>query len=152
MPRALAPRGARIVGGSPRVKETVLSLLRHSLTHIDVTIRAFVPAYPIASIKAKAPRQPLAFSLGELIRDVLDMIWTAEAPMSVAELAAGLMRLKAIPHCRGAQAFVESQVEKSLQRKEGALSSGLRGSRSRRRSSPVHHRHINSRTGMGKIS
>ena len=100
--------------------EAALSQLRQSLAHIDATIRVFDPGYPLASIKAKAPRPPLAFNRGELIRDVLDMLRTAAAPMSVAELSAGLMQRKAMPRDRGAQEFVESRVDKALRRKEGA--------------------------------
>jgi hypothetical protein len=62
-----------------------------------------------------------AFDLGELIRDVFDILRTASEPMSVADLAAGLMRRKATPNDRGAREFVESRVDKALRRKEGDL-------------------------------
>jgi hypothetical protein len=109
------------LAGEIETAEKVLADSRQQLAHIDAAIRIFDPAYPLASIKSKAKRSPLAFNRGELIRDVLDMLRTTPAPMTVAELAAAYMQRKAMPAERGTRELVEGRVDKALRRKEGEV-------------------------------
>ena len=114
---ALARKRAELAGeieaGEARLRE-----LRAVLAHVDATIRLFAPEYPIAAIAAKKPRpeRPVLFGKGELGRTVLDILRTAEEPLTVAQIAAEVMLRLGLAEDRGVREFLESRVDKVLRR------------------------------------
>ncbi|HEX2525938.1 MAG TPA: hypothetical protein VHL31_06490 [Geminicoccus sp.] len=106
------------LAGEIEAGEARLRVLRASLAHVDATIRLFSPTYPIAAISPKKPRpkQPLVFGRGDLARSILDILRTAQEPMTVAQIAAATMRQLGLPDDLGAREFLESRVDKAVRR------------------------------------
>ena len=111
--RKRAELAGEIDAGEVRLRE-----LRAGLAHVDATIRLFAPEYPIAGIAARKPRpeRPVLFGKGELGRTVLDILRTAEEPLTVVQIAAEVMTRLGLAEDRGAREFLESRVDKALRR------------------------------------
>ena len=114
---ALARKRAEL-SGEIEAGEVRLCELRAGLAHVDATIRLFAPEYPIAAIAAKRPRhkRPVLFGKGELGRTVLDILRTAEGPLTVAQIEAEVMTRLGLAEDRGVREFLESRVDRGLRR------------------------------------
>ena len=106
------------LAGEIEASETRLRALRASLAHIDATIRLFDGDYPIADIAPKKPRsaQPLVFERGDLARSILGILRTAQEPLTVAQIAAGVRQQLGLPDDMSAREFLESRVDKAIRR------------------------------------
>ena len=106
------------LAGEIEASETRLRALRASLAHIDATIRLFDGDYPIADIAPKKPRpaQPLVFERGDLARSILGILRTAQEPLTVTQIAAGVRQQLGLPDDMSAREFLESRVDKATRR------------------------------------
>jgi hypothetical protein len=94
---ALRNKRAELAG---MLRQLEQQLVRHraDLAHVDATMRLFDPDIRPKDIRPKQPRARNAwFRQGECLRLIYDELREATQPVTTRELAARIMRLKAIP-------------------------------------------------------
>lgn len=103
--------------------------LRTDIAALNEAIRVFAPGYPAESIPPKRPRtgQEL-FGHAELTKLVLDVLRTAEEPMSGPEIAREVMRRKGLPQDGRTRRIVAKRVDRTLTRQVRLLERVTAGS------------------------
>ncbi len=80
------------IGGYITDLERKIKQQRANLAHIDATIRLFAPGLdPDAIPPKRGYRRTRYFAKGELSRRCLDVLRTAQGPLTMAEIAATIM-------------------------------------------------------------
>ena len=76
------------MAGLVQEAERRLGVLRADLDHVDAVLRMFDPDAKPEAIRAKPPRKPSSgFKVTNLSRKVLDVLRTADKPLTASEIA-----------------------------------------------------------------
>ena len=118
---ALITKRAELVG-QIEAGEQRLRQLYADLAHVDGAIRVFDPSYPPDLIPPKRPvTSRELFGHAELTKLVLDILRTAERPMTAPAVAKEVMRRKELPQDGRTRRIVCKRVDRTLWRQERLL-------------------------------
>ena len=119
----LVKRRAALAGeleaAQARVKQ-----LHADLAALDAVIRQFDPAYPVDEIAAKRPRAVAIADFANMGRAVLDVLREAGRPLTIGEVTARIIALRALDAGSGAvRSAIEASAGRALrhQRKAGTV-------------------------------
>ena len=95
--------------------------LRQSMTHVEAVIKLLNPDYSLRGIAVRRRKPNPWFKRGTIWRAVLDVLRTAPAPRSAAEITAAMLAVKGVREPdRKASADLEGAVRASLRNHEGS--------------------------------
>lgn len=110
------------LAGEIEASEARLHELRTALDHLDATIRLFDPAFPVAGIRAKQPRNSAhLFGSGELVRLVFGVLREAAEPLTIRQIAEAVMQAKGLPEDGRTRQMVERRVHRTAQRRADVI-------------------------------
>jgi hypothetical protein len=105
------------IGGQILENRKEAKRLAENMKHVEAVIKIFDPVYSVRSIAAKRKQKTNPwFKRGTLFREVLGVLRTASAPMTVREITAAVLAAKGIADADRRQRLgIEAGIRSSLE-------------------------------------